>query len=102
MPGVRDIISVPGYDFNWQHTYALTEPIFAPAGTKVDLTLWWDNSSGNPSNPNPDRAVRFGRPTTDEMGFGFLSYTEVAPRRFVAGEEIPEELLARKVVGGGN
>ncbi len=96
------LLSVPEYDFNWQHTYALTEPIFAPAGTKVDLTLWWDNSSGNPSNPNPDRAVRFGRPTTDEMGFGFLSYTEVAPRRFVAGEEIPEELLARKVVGGGN
>ena len=96
------LLSVPEYDFNWQHTYALTDPIFAPAGTKVDLTLWWDNSSGNPSNPNPDRAVRFGRPTTDEMGFGFLSYTEVAPRRFVAGEEIPEELLGRKVVGGGN
>jgi hypothetical protein len=96
------LLDVPTYDFNWQHTYALAEPVFAPAGTKIDLTLWWDNSAANPNNPNPNRAVRFGRPTTDEMGFGFLSYTQVEPRRFVAGEPIPEDLAERKVVGGGN
>ena len=38
----------------------------------------------------------------DEMGFGFLSYTQVEPQRFVAGEEIPAELAGRSVVGGGN
>ena len=96
------LLEVPTYDFNWQHTYALAEPVFAPAGTKIELTLWWDNSAANPNNPDPNRAVRFGRPTTDEMGFGFLSYTQVEPRRFVAGEPIPEDLAERKVVGGGN
>ena len=96
------LLDVPTYDFNWQHTYALTEPVFAPAGTKIDLTLWWDNSAANPHNPDPNRSVRFGRPTTDEMGFGFLSYTQVEPQRFVAGEEIPAELAGRSVVGGGN
>jgi len=90
------LLHVPEYDFNWQHTYNFDEPVFAPAGTKVELTLWWDNSAANPSNPNPNRDVRFGRPTTDEMGFGFMSYIEVEPRRFVAGEPIPEDLL------GGN
>ena len=87
------LLHVPRYDFNWQHTYSLNEPGLAPAGTKIDLTLWWDNSAGNPHNPNPDRAVGWGRPTTDEMGYGFMSYTEVEPRRFVAGEKIPEELF---------
>ena len=36
------------------------------------------------------------RNSTDEMGYGFMSYIEVEPRRFVAGEPIPEDLL------GGN
>ena len=62
-----------------------------PAGTRIDLTLWWDNSADNPYNPNPNRDVGFGRPTTDEMGFGFMSFIEVEPVRYVAGDPIPED-----------
>ena len=68
------LLDVPHYDFNWQHTYQFKEPVEAPAGSRVDLTLWWDNSADNPSNPNPNREVRFGQPTTDEMGFGFMNF----------------------------
>ena len=44
---------------------------------------WWDNSAANPANPNPNREVRWGRPTTDEMGYGFMSFIDVEPRRIV-------------------
>ncbi|MGD8602070.1 MAG: hypothetical protein PVF19_12020, partial [Gemmatimonadota bacterium] len=71
---VETLLDVPRYDFNWQHTYTFKEPVSAPAGSRVDLTLWWDNSAANPSNPNPNREVHFGQPTTDEMGFGFMSF----------------------------
>ena len=86
------LASIPKYDFNWQHFYRLREPVFAPKGTRVDLQLWWDNSANNPSNPNPNREVRWGRPTTDEMGFGWLTVAEVEPRHIVVGEEVPSDL----------
>ena len=86
------LLDVPEYDFNWQHTYRYREPIFLPEGTRVELTLWWDNSPDNPSNPNPDREVRWGQPTTDEMGFGFMRYVDVVPRSIIVGEPAPDDL----------
>ena len=93
------LLHVPKYDFNWQHTYHFAEPVFAPAGTRVDLRLTWDNSPANPHNPNPDREVRFGEPTTAEMGFGFMNFIEVAPRHYVVGEPIPHEVTEGTVAG---
>lgn len=92
------LLSVPRYDFNWQHTYDFAEPVSAPAGSRVDLTLWWDNSAENPSNPDPNREVGFGQPTTDEMGFGFMQFIEVGPKHFVVGEPIPAEVAGGQVV----
>lgn len=93
------ILSVPHYDFNWQHTYHFKEPVMAPAGSVVDLTLWWDNSAENRSNPNPNREVRFGQPTTDEMGFGFMSFIDVRPSHYVVGDPIPADIANDQVVG---
>jgi len=93
------LLSVPKYDFNWQHTYHFAEPVMAPAGTRIDLTLTWDNSAANPYNPDPTREVGFGEPTTDEMGFGFMNFIEVAPRHYVVGEPIPDEVVESTVVG---
>ena len=68
-----------------------------PRGTRIDLTLWWDNSADNPSNPNPNREVRWGRPTTDEMGFGFVTFVDVEPRNdIIVGEALPRDLRARR------
>lgn len=71
------LLDIPNYDFNWQTTYTYREPKVIPAGTNVELTLWWDNSADNPANPDSTRAVRFGEPTTDEMMFGFMNYAYV-------------------------
>ncbi len=87
------LLHVPKYDFNWQHGFRFKEPVLAPKGSELELTLWWDNSADNPSNPDPTRDVRFGRPTTDEMGFGFMSMTPVEPREIIVGEPIPEDIL---------
>ena len=39
------LLNVPAYDFNWQSTYDLAEPLTVPAGTKVVYTQTYDNSS---------------------------------------------------------
>ena len=68
------LLSVPRYDFNWQHTYVLKKPLRLPAGTKIECTGWFDNSATNPHNPNPNRAVGWGEQTWDEMMLGSYSY----------------------------
>jgi hypothetical protein len=81
------LLDVPKYDFNWQHSYTYREPVFAPKGTKVHMTLAWDNSAGNPANPDPTAEVTWGQPTTAEMGLGFMKFIEAEPVHIVVGAE---------------
>ncbi len=70
------LLDVPRYDFNWQLRYLLDHPLRLPIGTRVRCTAWYDNSSNNPANPNPQQEVRWGDQTTDEMLIGFYSIVE--------------------------
>ncbi len=60
------------YDFFWQLSYRLAEPLQLKAGTKLQAVAWFDNSRNNPHNPDPDAAVRWGDQTYDEMMVGFF------------------------------
>jgi peroxiredoxin len=67
------LLSVPNYEFNWQFTYQLKEPVYLPAGTRLVTRGAMDNSAQNTYNPDPNRPVRFGLQTMHEMFFGFLT-----------------------------
>ena len=67
------VCSVPRYDFNWQLTYPLAEPLRLPAGTRVRLVGTFDNSPGNPSNPDPTVAVHWGEQSWEEMFLGWYN-----------------------------
>jgi len=60
------------YHFHWQMSYRLAEPLALKAGTKLQAVAWFDNSRGNPHNPDPEAAVRWGEQTSDEMMVGFF------------------------------
>ena len=66
------LIDVPRYDFNWQTTYVLANPIDLPQGTRLESTAGFDNSPNNRHNPDPAAAVKWGDQTTDEMHIAFL------------------------------
>jgi hypothetical protein len=67
------LIDIEDWDFNWQGAYLYRQPIDVPAGTRLSLRAWYDNSSSNPKNPNsPPQAVSWGEATTDEMCIAFL------------------------------
>ena len=74
------LLSVPGYDFNWQHRYRFTKPFRVPAGTKIECIAHFDNSTDNPANPDPKKTVRWGPQTWEEMMIGFINYID-APQR---------------------
>lgn len=67
------LLSVPRYDFNWQFNYALKEPLFLPAGTRLVARGAMDNSDRNRNNPDPSKPVHFGLQTKHEMFFGFTT-----------------------------
>lgn len=73
------LLDVPRYDYNWQTAYEYATYKTMPGGTRIELELTFDNSPerGERAGVNPDRAIRFGGPTTDEMDLGFLSYALV-------------------------
>jgi len=86
------LLQVPKYDFNWQHTYRFAKPVFAPAGSVLRFTLWWDNSANNPNNPDPTADVEWGLPTHEEMSQGYMSFQYLDEVHYVVGEPIPENL----------
>ena len=66
------LLHVPRYDFQWQLSYYLKEPLHVPAGSWLVVTGSFDNSVGNPNNPDPTRRVVFGEQSWDEMFIGFF------------------------------
>jgi hypothetical protein len=74
--GRREILlSVPKYDFGWQTDYWLAQPLSLPKGSKIHVVAHFDNSTGNPNNPDPAATVRWGDQTWEEMMIGFFTYT---------------------------
>jgi hypothetical protein len=72
------LLSVPKYDFNWQLTYVLKDPIAIPKGTRLDCVAHFDNSTKNKYNPDPAKEVRWGDQTWEEMMIGWFTYTRDA------------------------
>ena len=74
------ILSVPNYDFDWQHEYQFARPLELPAGTKIKASAWYDNSPANKSNPDPTKDVWWGDQTWEEMMFtSFTWHVRPAP-----------------------
>jgi len=69
------LLSVPKYDFNWQTDYVFKQPLKLPKGTKLHATAWYDNSTGNKSNPDPKKDVWWGDQTWEEMMFTGLTFS---------------------------
>jgi peroxiredoxin len=71
------LLSVPRYDFNWQHNYRLKEPKRMPAGTWILCTGGFNNSPTNPHNPDPAVHIHWGDQSFDEMFIGFMGIAEL-------------------------
>ena len=77
---VEPLLWIQDWDFNWQDRYDYKQPVFLPQGTRIDVTITYDNSTGNPRNPcNPPRRVTWGMQSLDEMGS--VSFIMVAVKK---------------------
>ncbi len=89
----RTLIRIPDWNFDWQQLYVYAAPIRLPANTRVEMEFTYDNSEGNPRNPNhPPARVTWGPGSTDEMA-GL--HIEVAPVRQTDAQELSDALWGK-------
>ena len=87
----KTLIHIPHWDMNWQAVFRYEEPVFLPKGTIVHMRYVYDNSEGNPLNPNnPPQRVRGGNRARDEMAHLWL---QVLPRNVDPHAGDPRMLL---------
>ena len=68
-----------GWDFNWHKVYNYADDVspLLPAGTVLHSTLWHDNTKANRANPDPRNWRGYGQRTVDEMGFAWVTWTNL-------------------------
>lgn len=69
------LLHVPRYDFNWQLSYSLQDPLLLPKGARIDCVAHYDNSPNNKYNPDPTKEVKWGDQTWEEMMIGWFNYS---------------------------
>ena len=97
----RRVMHITDWDFRWQHVYRLIEPLSLPRGTRLSMAFTYNNSAGNPRNPDltPTR-VLWGQRSRDEMGdlwFQVLAHSEADRTRL--NEEIAGKMVAEDIIG---
>jgi hypothetical protein len=73
----RTLLRVSRYDPAWQLRYDLAEELVLKKGTRLEGTFVFDNSAGNPINPDPTVPVRWG---SDLGGDGARRLQVAVPR----------------------
>lgn len=88
--GLRPLIWVKDWDFNWQDNYVYRQPFTLPKGTQLRLEAWFDNSTNNPANPSqPPQPVTYGEQTTTEMAMCIFEVTcdQLGDLLFLIGDD---------------
>jgi len=70
------LLNIPRYDFNWQLVYRLRDPVRVEKGSRLIVTVHYDNSVNNPANPDAKQVVRWGDRTEEEMMTSWIEYLD--------------------------
>lgn len=85
------LLKVPNYDFNWQHSYRFEDPIALDDIEEINFEMAFDNSENNPFNPDASQPVTWGDQTWEEMAVAFFNVAEPLQQATLANtSEIPQ------------
>ncbi len=69
------LVHVKNWDLRWQNIFFFREPLFLPAGSRIDGWVRFDNTALNPYNPSsPPKTVGWGWGSDEEMAEFWISF----------------------------
>jgi hypothetical protein len=93
--GNRQLISYVGnFNFNWMTNYIYADdaaPVF-PKGTVIHVKAYYDNTTANKNNPDPEQWVGYGDRTVDEMAHAWMNVFYLSDDEY---KQITEERKAK-------
>jgi len=95
------LLRIDDWDVRWQDRYALATPVRLEAGSRITVDYVFDNSTGNPRNPDrPPIRSRWGWRSTDEMADLWLQVItdSDADRRRLA-QSVERKMLTADAIG---
>ena len=98
---IEAISQVSKWSATWHHSH-IYEPDVAPllpTGAVLVLKQWYDNTSDNPHNPDPDQNVVWGSRTGDDMNHAWIAVTHLDEEGFEKLVEERKENEQRSVAG---
>ena len=98
----RVLSRVSDFNFNWHNNYVYADhaaPLL-PKGTVIAVKSWYDNTSANRANPDPNQWVGYGDRTVDEMGHAWVNVTYMDDEDFAAAVAERDEVLEAADGGG--
>ena len=95
--GRTEIISmISNWSATWHQSHLYEDDVapLVPTGAVLVIKQWYDNTAGNPNNPDPDQWVDGGARTADEMSHAWIALThldEEGYEKLVAEREADDE-----------
>jgi len=89
--GRTEIIGViSNWSATWHQSHIFEDDAapLVPTGAVLIMKQWFDNTSANPNNPDPDQWVDYGQRTADEMSHFWIAVTHLDEEGY---EELVEE-----------
>jgi mono/diheme cytochrome c family protein len=80
--GTTVLLDIPAWDFHWQGSYQLVEPIVLHADDQLTIRCVYDNTAARRAaqgNNTPVVDVHWGEGTADEMCLGYLTVVDRKP-----------------------
>ncbi|MDA1372521.1 MAG: cytochrome c [Proteobacteria bacterium] len=87
----EQVSQISNWSATWHHNHIYDPDVapLLPTGAVLVIKQWYDNTSNNPNNPDPDQWVYDGSRTGDEMSHAWLAITHL-------NDEGYEQLVAER------
>jgi hypothetical protein len=105
--GTHEVLSyVDHFNFNWMINYIYADdaaPVL-PKGTIIHVRAWYDNTTANRNNPDPNQWVGYGQRTVDEMGHAWVNVTYLSDQEYNewAAKHKPKQQASARPAGAPN
>ena len=98
----RSLLWIKDWDFNWQDGYIYKQPFTLPKGTRIDVTITYDNSADNPRNPiSPPRRARVRRTVVRRDGAVLFDFEVVNKADMPAFEQALGQRMKEAIAVAG-